>query len=58
MTYILLLTPLTIYFNPKHKRMILLIAVTIFILVLIQFKRISIISTGIGLIIMLFIQSK
>ncbi len=53
MTYILLLTPLTIYFNPKYKRMILLIAVTIFILVLIQFKRISIISTGIGLIIML-----
>ena len=53
MTYLLLLSPLVIYFNPKYKRAILILAVIIFILVLVQFKRISILSIGVGLIIML-----
>lgn len=48
MAYLLAATPLIIHLNPRYRRWIILIAVIIFILVLVQLKRISIIAIFIG----------
>ena len=54
MAYLLVASPLIVYLNPKYKRVIILIAIIIFILVLVQLKRISIIAILAGFIINLY----
>lgn len=51
MAYLLTAAPLILYLNPKYKRVIIITSVIIFILVLIQLKRISIIAIFAGFII-------
>jgi hypothetical protein len=54
MAYLLTAAPLILYLNPKHKRLIIVLSVIIFILVLVQLKRISIIAILAGLLVNLF----
>ncbi len=54
MAYLLVASPLIVYLNPKYKRVLILIAIIIFILVLVQLKRISIIAILAGFLINLF----
>jgi hypothetical protein len=56
MSYLLAAAPLILYLNPKHKRFILILSVIIFILVIVQMKRISIIAIAAGLVINLFMS--
>lgn len=54
MAYLLTAAPLILYLNPKHKRLIVILSVIIFILVFVQLKRISIIAILVGLLLNLF----
>lgn len=54
MSYLLVASPLIIYLNPNYKRIIIIISIIIFILVLVQLKRISIIAILVGFVINLF----
>lgn len=54
MAYLLTAAPLVLYLNPKHKRLIVILSVVIFILVFVQLKRISIIAILVGLLLNLF----
>jgi hypothetical protein len=56
MAYLLTASPLILHLNPKHKRLILILSVVIFILVVVQMKRISIIAIVAGLVINLFMS--
>jgi hypothetical protein len=51
MAYLLVASPLIIHLNPRYRRLIILIAVIIFVLVFVQLKRISIIAILIGFIV-------
>jgi membrane protein implicated in regulation of membrane protease activity len=54
MAYILTAAPLILYLNPKYKRPIAVLSIIIFILVLVQLKRISIIAIFVGFLVNLF----
>jgi hypothetical protein len=54
MAYLLTAAPLILYLNPKHRRLIVILSVVIFILVFVQLKRISIIAILVGLLLNLF----
>jgi len=56
MAYLLTASPLILHLNPKHKRLILILSVVIFILVVVQMKRISIIAIVVGLVINLLMS--
>jgi hypothetical protein len=56
MAYLLTAAPLILYLNPKHRRIIIILSVIIFILVLVQLKRISILAILTGLLINLFLS--
>jgi hypothetical protein len=56
MAYLLTAAPLILYLNPKYRRIIIVLSVIIFILVLVQLKRISILAILTGLLINLFLS--